>query len=224
MFFQIKTRILGWQTKVRALPEGSQWWLFSDTPGYFYIIPMFCRNRVAGAVFMSVLDWGDVIGRHASSSALKPLDCFSLCLQILYCWCWWYTSLYFIWWSWGRLFFRKRRDIHWFLFIYKAPNGSLPLYLSELLHHSDGIYQIYHPLPTGSSVMFHDLGLKLRKLLSILASWLLEQYTAASHWPCLHSSGIWGSWVIMGIFLLSKTDKENVIPQNRRRDNEIWWP
>ena len=46
--------------------------------GYFYRnksnIPWFCRKRIVEAVFMSVLDYADVIYRHAAPSTLKRLD------------------------------------------------------------------------------------------------------------------------------------------------------
>ena len=35
---------------------------------------MFYRKRIIEAVFLSVLDFGDVIYRHASVSTLTPLD------------------------------------------------------------------------------------------------------------------------------------------------------
>lgn len=36
--------------------------------------PVPCRKRIIESVFLSVLDYADVIYRHAASSVLKPLD------------------------------------------------------------------------------------------------------------------------------------------------------
>ena len=44
--------------------------------------PLISRRRVIEAVFLSVLDYADVIYRHAAASTLKSLHCVSLCPQI----------------------------------------------------------------------------------------------------------------------------------------------
>lgn len=46
--------------------------------GYLYRhklnFPLLCRKQIIEAVFLSVLDYGDVIYRHASASTLTSLD------------------------------------------------------------------------------------------------------------------------------------------------------
>lgn len=42
--------------------------------------PLSCRKSIVEQVFLLVLDYGDVIYRHAAASTLKPLD--SFCPQI----------------------------------------------------------------------------------------------------------------------------------------------
>lgn len=81
---------------------------------------MLSRKRIIEAVFLSVLDYGDVIDRHASASTLKPLDSV------------YHSALRFItgdsYSTHHCIFYEKigwasptvRRDRHLFLFIYKT--------------------------------------------------------------------------------------------------------
>ena len=36
--------------------------------------PIFCRKWIIQAVFLSVLDYGDIIYRHAAATTMRPLD------------------------------------------------------------------------------------------------------------------------------------------------------
>ena len=98
---------------------------------------MFSRKRVIEAVFMSVLDYGDTIYRHASASTLKPLDSmYHSALRFITCdsysthHCTLYEKV-----GWTSLTVRRNR--HWLLFIYKTLNGHLPSYISSLLNWSN---------------------------------------------------------------------------------------
>ena len=113
--------------------------------GYFYrnkaTFPLFSRKRIIEAVFMSVLDYGDVVYRHASRSCLKLLDSvFHSALRFITGdaydthHCVLYEKV-----GWSSL--KERRDAHWHIFIYKALTGKLPPYLTEMLLISDGLYQ-----------------------------------------------------------------------------------
>ena len=98
------------------------------------------RKRVIEAVFLSVLDYGDVVYRNASASVLRPLD-------IVY-----HSALRFVTGAnynthhcalydlvaWPSL--SQRRDIHWFLFIFKTLSGKHPQYLSQLLSWNNNLY------------------------------------------------------------------------------------
>ena len=90
---------------------------------------------------MSVLDYGDVVYRHASHSCLKLLDSvFHSALRFITGdaydthHCLLYEKV-----GWSSL--KERRDAHWHIFIYKALTGKLPRYLTEMLQISDGLYQ-----------------------------------------------------------------------------------
>ena len=105
--------------------------------GFFYrnsaSFPMACRKRVIEAVFLSVLDYGDVIYGKASPSVLKPLDTvyhsalrFISGAPYMTHHCILYDRV-----GWPSL--NDRRNKHWYLFIFKAIDGTLPLYLKSLL-------------------------------------------------------------------------------------------
>ena len=97
--------------------------------------------RVIEGVFLSVLDYGDVIYRNAAPSILKPLD-------IVY-----HSALRFISGEnyrthhcvlydrvgWSSL--ADRRNKHWYLFIFKAIDGSLPMYIKSLLEWNPVTYR-----------------------------------------------------------------------------------
>ena len=101
---------------------------------------MLCRKQIIEAVFLSVLDYGDVIYRNATASALTSLDSV------------YHSALRFITGSsysthhcvlyekvgWAPLSVRRQK--HWLLFIYKVLNGNMPPYLSTLLNWSNNKY------------------------------------------------------------------------------------
>ena len=112
--------------------------------GFFYRnranFPMISRKRVIEAVFMSVLDYGDVIYRNASSSTLKSLDAvYHSALRFItgdiYSThhCILYNKV-----GWSSL--SDRRNQHWLLFIYKTFIGKHPPYISDLLNWSVRTY------------------------------------------------------------------------------------
>ena len=83
---------------------------------------------------MSVVDYADVIYRHAAPSTLKRLDpVYHSALRFITGdpfnthHCDLYSEV-----GWSSL--QMRRDFHWHLFIYKALLEKLPSYLTELLH------------------------------------------------------------------------------------------
>ena len=95
--------------------------------------PLICRKRVVEAVFMSVLDYGDVIYRTAAPTTLLPLDTvYHSALRFItgesysthHC------SLYETV-GWSSLV--ERRTRHWHQFIFKAIDGKLPPYITLLL-------------------------------------------------------------------------------------------
>ena len=95
--------------------------------------PIISRKRLIEAVFLSVLDYGDIIYRHAAASTLK-------CLDSVY-----HSSIRFITGDsygthhcilynkvgWSSL--TERRELHWHLFLYKAILGDCPSYISAFL-------------------------------------------------------------------------------------------
>ena len=94
---------------------------------------MACRKRVIEAVFLSVLDYGDVIYGKAAPSVLKPLDTvYHSALRFISGehyrthHCILYDRV-----GWPSL--ADRRNKHWYLFIFKVIDGTLPLYLKSLL-------------------------------------------------------------------------------------------
>ncbi len=98
--------------------------------------PLFSRKRVIEAVFLSVLDYGDVIYRNASASTLAALNPiyysairFITGDSYLTHHCVLYENV-----GWAPL--ALRRDRHWLLFIYKALIGKMPSYITSLLNRS----------------------------------------------------------------------------------------
>jgi hypothetical protein len=86
---------------------------------------MVCRTRGIEAVFFSVLDYGDVVYKHASASTLKPLDSvyhWTLrfitgdCFRTQHC-----TLNEKVDWP-----FLMRLEKHFFFFIFKAFIGKQP--------------------------------------------------------------------------------------------------
>ena len=113
--------------------------------GFFYrnisSFPVMCRKRVIEAVFLSVLDYGDVIYRNAAPSVLKPLDTvYHSALRFISGehyrthHCILYDRV-----GWPSLV--DRRNKHWYLFIFKTIDGTLPLYLKSLLEWDPGTYR-----------------------------------------------------------------------------------
>ena len=95
---------------------------------------MICRKKVVEAVFMSVLDYGDVIYRNASITTLLPLDTvYHSALRFItgesYSThhCTLYDRV-----GWSSL--SERRTKHWHQFIFKAIDGKLPPYITLLLN------------------------------------------------------------------------------------------
>ena len=106
--------------------------------GFFYrnrsCFPWHTRKRLIEALFLSALDYGDIIYRNAPNTALKSLDSvYHAALRFitgdsyLTHHCILYNKV-----GWPSL--ATRRDQHWFLFIYKALIGSSPSYLTSLLN------------------------------------------------------------------------------------------
>ena len=103
--------------------------------------PMISRKRVVEAVFLSVLDYGDVIYRHAAATTLNQLDSvYHSALRFITGdsyhthHCILYDRV-----GWPSL--SMRRDYHWYLFVFKAITGKLPTYISSLLEWKPGTYQ-----------------------------------------------------------------------------------
>ena len=103
--------------------------------------PLFCRKRVVEAVFLSVLDYGDVIYRHAPAATLKQLDSvYHSALRFITGdsynthHCLLYDKV-----DWPSL--SRRRSYHWNMFVFKAISGKLPPYISSLLDWSLGVYE-----------------------------------------------------------------------------------
>ena len=103
--------------------------------------PKICRKRIVEAVFMSVLDYGDVIYRNAAPTTLLPLDTvYHSALRFItgegytthHC------SLYERV-GWPSL--DERRTKHWHQFIFKAIDGKLPPYITLLLDWKKNVYQ-----------------------------------------------------------------------------------
>ena len=92
------------------------------------------RKRIIESVFISVLDYGDVIYGNASHSTLKTLDAvYHSALRFITGdrygthHCTLYNKV-----GWPAL--SEKRDGHWKTFIYKTIIGLMPLYLSSLIH------------------------------------------------------------------------------------------
>ena len=100
--------------------------------------PMISRKRVIEAVFLSVLDYGDVIYRHAADTTLKLLDSvYHSALRFITGdsydthHCLLYSKV-----GWSSL--SMRRNYHWYMFIHKAISEKLPPYISSLLEWNVG--------------------------------------------------------------------------------------
>ena len=115
---------------------------FARNLDFFYTnssnFPLSCRKNVIEAIFLSVLDYGDVIYRHAAASTLKPLDSvyhsalrFATGDPYNTHHCTLYTKV-----GWSSL--AQRRDKHLYLFIYKVLTGRSPPYLTSLLSWASG--------------------------------------------------------------------------------------
>ena len=105
--------------------------------GFFYrnrsCFPMHTRKRLIEALFLSALDYGDIIYRNASATSLKTLDAvYHSALRFITGdtydthRCILYNKI-----GWPSL--ATRRDQHWFIFIFKALIGRLPPYLNSML-------------------------------------------------------------------------------------------
>ena len=128
-----KTHVGGLATKLRQKVG----FLFRNRASF----PMFCRKRVVEAVFLSVLDYGDVIYRDASASTLKQLDpVYHSALRFITGdgydthHCILYDKV-----GWPSL--SMRRNYRWYMFVFKAVTGKLPSYISSLLEWKSGNYQ-----------------------------------------------------------------------------------
>lgn len=113
--------------------------------GFFFRLkkcfPYSARKRLVQSTFLSVLDYGDLIYMHSTSSLLKKLD-------VLY-----HSALRFITGAsarthhctlyetvqWSSLFLRRKS--HALIFIAKALMGKLPLYISNLLSYHNSVYR-----------------------------------------------------------------------------------
>ena len=103
--------------------------------------PMICRKRIVEAVFMSVLDYGDVIYRNAAPTTLLPLDTvYHSALRFMtgesYSThhCTLYERA-----GWPSL--TERRTRHWYQFIFKSIDGKLPPYIRMLVDWKKNTYQ-----------------------------------------------------------------------------------
>ena len=102
--------------------------------------PLVSRKKVVEAVFLSVLDYGDVIYRHAAASTLKPLDSvYHSALRFITGdkydthHCVLYEKV-----GWPSLV--ERRNKHWYLFVFKALIGKQPPYIQSLLEYNISSY------------------------------------------------------------------------------------
>lgn len=102
--------------------------------------PLISRKKIVESVFLSVVDYGDIIYRHAAATTLKPLD--SIYHSAPRCvtgdrydnhHCILYQKV-----GWSSLCDRRMK--HWYLFIFKALTGKLPSYISSLLERRSGSY------------------------------------------------------------------------------------
>lgn len=103
--------------------------------GFFYRLkncfPYEARRKLVESTFLSVIDYGDLVCMHASSSWLRKLDsvyhaalCFVCGSHTHHCIL--YESL-----AWSSL--HHRRKLHMYMFIVKVLLGKLPSYISNLL-------------------------------------------------------------------------------------------
>ena len=99
------------------------------------------RKSIVKAIFLSVLDYGDIICRHAAATTLKPLDSvYHSTIRFItgdpynthHC------SLYN---KAGWTSLAQRGEKHFYLFIHKALTGHLPPYISSMQDCTTGTYQ-----------------------------------------------------------------------------------
>ena len=122
--------------------------------------PRFCRKKVVEAVFLSVLDYGDIIYGNAAATDLVPLnsvyhsairfitgDDYSTHHCTLYDRVGW-TSL------------EVRRKRHWHFFLFRTLTGKQPQYLSSMLQYSNKPYSTRSSdwLTLHIPYMYSDLG------------------------------------------------------------------
>ena len=131
---------LTFDTHVECLVKGLRMKL-----GFFYrnrsCFPWPTRKRLIEALFLSALDYGDIIYRNASATTLKTLDSvYHPALRFITGdiynthHCILYNKV-----GWPSL--AIRRDQHWFLFVYKAIIGRSAPYLKSLLQWRTSSYQ-----------------------------------------------------------------------------------
>lgn len=114
--------------------------------GFFYrnkaCFNLKARKELVAVTFVSVLDYGDILYMHAAKSVLRSLDAvYHSALRFItganytthHC------NLYSL--S-GRHPLAVRRQLHWFIFIYKAVIGLLPSYLSVFSLSSNNRYNL----------------------------------------------------------------------------------
>lgn len=114
----------------------SHLWQLKQNNGYSHgnksNSPLSCRKRIIEAVFLSLLDYGDVIYSHASASLL-PL---SLHCSVYHCAfitpASYSTHHCILCERVEKAPLSVRWDKHWFLLIYKVLKGNMPPYLSAL--------------------------------------------------------------------------------------------
>ena len=90
----------------------------------------FARKRIIEAIFISVLEYGDVIYGNVSHRTLwdaSPGCCVSFCPPFCHWAQLWYTSLYSVQQGWLASFIWEKR------FVYKSIIALLPPYLSSLI-------------------------------------------------------------------------------------------
>ncbi len=95
--------------------------------------PMFCRKRIVEATLLSILDYGDVIYRHAAASTLKNLDSVYHAALRFITGASYDTHHCLLYASTGLTSLAMRREAHWLLFIFKSLLCKSPDYISSLL-------------------------------------------------------------------------------------------
>ena len=102
------------------------------------------RKRIISQVLLPMIDYADVVYQNTTDSHLKPINVLynSLCRFVLRCpydthHCHMYNSL-----NWLQP--KSRRQLHWFLFIYKCIYFRCPSYLKQYLAQSTSSYPLRH--------------------------------------------------------------------------------